>query len=319
MAEKQEQTSATPARPENKKRPREEAEDSPSKNAPNGSTEPSKKKARREKHRKGREGDKKKKFGKDKFDKKKKFGKKFDKKKRDKTIKDKGKPGRNAAAQDERKPPQDDVNEAIGKMDARLIADHLLQKAKRHNKDLTAVELSDMMVPQQAILDTTAFESPRTLDQLPAFLKAHSRDNGAHLSTAPERNGTPHTLVVAAAALRAADLVRALRQFQTKDATVAKLFAKHIKLDEAKEFLGRTRVNIGVGTPQRISDLLDSGSLKIDALERIVVDGSHIDQKKRGIFDMKETFFPLLQLLNRPEFRKRYGGPKGQALHVLVY
>lgn len=134
----------------------------------------------------------------------------------------------------------------------------------------------------------------------------------------------------------------ALRQFQTKDAVVAKLFAKHIKLDEANEFLGRTRVNIGVGTPQRISDLLDSGkedleaggihpwhwtvytdrfpgSLKIDALERIVIDGSHIDQKKRGIFDMKETFFPLLQLLNRPEFRDRYGRPEGQGLHVLVY
>ncbi|KAL1972286.1 hypothetical protein VTN31DRAFT_7505 [Thermomyces dupontii] len=321
MAEKQEQTPATSPRPANKKRPRDEAEDSPSKNASNGSIEPSKKKARREKHKKGGEGDRKKRFGKDKFDKKKRFGKKFDKKKRDKTIngQGKGEPGRNAAAQEERKPPQDDVNEAIGKMDARLIADHLLQKAKRHNKDLTAVELSDMMVSQQAFLDTTAFESPRTLDQLPAFLKAHSRDNGSHLSKAPEGNGTPHTLVVAAAALRAADLVRALRQFQTKDAVVAKLFAKHIKLDEAKEFLGRTRVNIGVGTPQRISDLLDSGSLKIDALERIVIDGSHIDQKKRGIFDMKETFFPLLQLLNRPEFRDRYGRPEGQGLHVLVY
>lgn len=231
MAEKQEQTPATSPRPANKKRPRDEAEDSPSKNASNGSIEPSKKKARREKHKKGGEGDRKKRFGKDKFDKKKRFGKKFDKKKRDKTIngQGKGEPGRNAAAQEERKPPQDDVNEAIGKMDARLIADHLLQKAKRHNKDLTAVELSDMMVSrtasmsymvlgcalltdpyliEQAFLDTTAFESPRTLDQLPAFLKAHSRDNGSHLSKAPEGNGTPHTLVVAAAALRAADLVR---------------------------------------------------------------------------------------------------------------
>jgi protein CMS1 len=53
-------------------------------------------------------------------------------------------------------------------------------------------------------------------------------------------------------------------------------------------------------------------------LKRIVVDGSHIDQKKRGIFDMKEMYFPLLKLLTRPEFRERYGS-KEQELKVLVY
>lgn len=51
----------------------------------------------------------------------------------------------------------------------------------------------------------------------------------------------------------------ALRSFQNKDAIVAKLFAKHIKLDEAKQFLKRSRVNIGVGTPMRIIDLIESG------------------------------------------------------------
>lgn len=38
-------------------------------------------------------------------------------------------------------------DESIGKMDGQLLADHFLQKAKRHNKDLTAVELSDMSIP----------------------------------------------------------------------------------------------------------------------------------------------------------------------------
>jgi protein CMS1 len=58
--------------------------------------------------------------------------------------------------------------------------------------------------------------------------------------------------------------------------------------------------------------------LKTQDLERIVIDGSHIDQKKRGIFDMKEIFSPLLQLLNRAEFRERYGA-KGKGLQVLVF
>lgn len=71
--------------------------------------------------------------------------------------------------------------------------------------------------------------------------------------------GSPHTLVITAAGLRAADLTRALRKFQTKDSMVAKLFAKHIKLKDAVEMVKKSRMGIGVGTPQRIGDLIDSG------------------------------------------------------------
>jgi protein CMS1 len=72
---------------------------------------------------------------------------------------------------------------------------------------------------------------------------------------------------------------RALRQFQNKDSAVAKLFAKHIKLDEARETVKKTRcvelvmsliielrltlsrMGIGIGTPVRLTDLVDSGML----------------------------------------------------------
>ena len=101
-------------------------------------------------------------------------------------------------------------------------------------------------------------------------------------------------------------MARDLRQFQTKEARVAKLFAKHIKLKEAVETVQASRINIGVGTPQRIMDLLQHGVLSSVALERIVVDASHIDQKKRGILDMKETQVPLVHLLTRKELKDRY-------------
>ena len=65
--------------------------------------------------------------------------------------------------------------------------------------------------------------------------------------------------MVAGAGIRAADLTRVLRKFQTKEALVAKLFAKHIKFKEAVEMVKGMRVNIGIGTPQRIIDLLDDG------------------------------------------------------------
>lgn len=176
------------------------------------------------------------------------------------------------------------VDESISKMNEQILADHFMQKAKAHNKDLTAVELSDMSVPVQAFQDTTAFEQARKLAQLPDYLKAYSPEKGARLGSASEEKGSPHTLVIASAGLRAADLVRfvspfylnflmtneiyysALRSFQNKDAAVAKLFAKHIKIEEAKQFLERSRVSIGVGTPQRIIDLLESGMLSFPAI-----------------------------------------------------
>jgi uncharacterized protein YdcH (DUF465 family) len=53
---------------------------------------------------------------------------------------------------------------------------------------------------------------------------------------------------------------REVRKFQTKDATVAKLFAKHIKLQDSVKFLKSSRTGIAVGTPQRLQALMDDGS-----------------------------------------------------------
>lgn len=53
---------------------------------------------------------------------------------------------------------------------------------------------------------------------------------------------------------------RALRTFQTNEAMVAKLFAKHIKLKDAIEFVKKTRMNFGVGTPSRLIDLFSAGN-----------------------------------------------------------
>lgn len=117
---------------------------------------------------------------------------------------------------------------------------------------------------------------------------------------------------------------------------VAKLFAKHTKLKDAIEFVKKTRMNFGVGTPSRLLDLssagncpyhhapfpnsvvptlykrsyahhpVSPGALSFDKLERIVIDTSYIDLKKRGIFDMAETQKPLIQLLNNESLKSRY-------------
>ena len=60
------------------------------------------------------------------------------------------------------------------------------------------------------------------------------------------------------------------------------------------------------------------GALLESKIERIVVDASHIDQKKRGIFNMKETQEPLMRLLNRPKLRA-VNGNEQPTVQLLMY
>jgi protein CMS1 len=58
--------------------------------------------------------------------------------------------------------------------------------------------------------------------------------------------------------------------------------------------------------------------LVVDKLERIVIDASHIDQKKRGVLEMRETLVPLTKWLKRKEFNDRYG-QGGTGIDLLFY
>jgi len=64
--------------------------------------------------------------------------------------------------------------------------------------------------------------------------------------------------------------------------------------------------------------IIFTGALKLDRLERIIIDASHIDQKKRGILEMKETQVPLTLWLGQPELRDRYAADS-DAIELLFY
>lgn len=78
--------------------------------------------------------------------------KKFNHKK-NKNNKNKNKTGQGAKKSNEntkayQQPEREEaLDESVGKMNEQILADYFLQKTKSHNKDLTAVELSDMSVP----------------------------------------------------------------------------------------------------------------------------------------------------------------------------
>lgn len=119
------------------------------------------------------------------------------------------------------------VNTIFSRMDPDLLADYIAASTKRFGSELSPIELSDLYVPAGAIRDTTSFADTRVKEKLPEFLEScvagESEIEQKRLGSAPKEKGAPHTIVVAGAGLRAADLVRAARKFQKKDNVVAKL------------------------------------------------------------------------------------------------
>lgn len=80
----------------------------------------------------------------------------------------------------------------------------------------------------------------------------------ARLSQKSPPKSSPLVLVIAGAALRCTDLCRQLRSIKSSNGRVtAKLFAKHIKAQEAVDFLKQHAVSFAVGTPGRIGKLLE--------------------------------------------------------------
>ncbi|OCL02759.1 hypothetical protein AOQ84DRAFT_443158 [Glonium stellatum] len=197
------------------------------------------------------------------------------------------------------------INVAFSRMDSRLLADYIAQRTLRFGeRELSTVELADRHFPENAIQDTSQWDKPRTLENFASFFKHFSNDS----QNDPELpKGSPRALVITASGLRAADISRALKNGLAKKGeerlSIAKLFAKHIKFPEAVKMCNTMKIDIGVGTPHRISELITHGALSAASLESIIMDVSHIDQKKRGILDMKDLHMALVDLLIRDEFK----------------
>ncbi|KAI5080901.1 hypothetical protein GOP47_0004084 [Adiantum capillus-veneris] len=108
-----------------------------------------------------------------------------------------------------------------------------------------------------------------------------------------KENGNPALLVVCSSATRCVDLLKGLRSL-TKACKPAKLFAKHIKVEEQVKAL-QDYVNIAVGTPNRVKKLIDIGALGLGSLEVVLLD-MHEDAKGFTIFTVPQVKNDLLEL-----------------------
>lgn len=98
--------------------------------------------------------------------------------------------------------------------------------------------------------------------------------------------GNPALLVISLSALRSLELLRELRPL-TKDCHAAKLFSKHMKVEEQVSML-KNRVNIASGTPSRIKKLIEMEALGLSRLAVIVLD-MHTDVKGYSLFTLPQV------------------------------
>ncbi|TFK55256.1 hypothetical protein OE88DRAFT_1674959 [Heliocybe sulcata] len=164
-------------------------------------------------------------------------------------------------------------------------------QAKTFSK-LSGIELGDLQIPENCIADTVAWSGSRSLDQLPDFIVQMCPDLRTQLSQRPKHNGAPFMILVCGAALRVADATRVLKTKALrgeKGGDVAKLFAKHIKLEEHVKYLKRTKFGAAAGTPGRLGKLLEADALSVVSLTHIILDVSYLDSKKRSLLDIPET------------------------------
>ncbi|XP_049848288.1 uncharacterized protein LOC126313383 [Schistocerca gregaria] len=164
---------------------------------------------------------------------------------------------------------------------------------KLANPLLSEIELGDQLPKVQDFVDLD--RDAWNLDDLAPFVidslsSVSVRKAGGGVGGV----GSPLAIVVVRSAVRALEVCRRLRALGSRW-RVAKLFAKHKKIEEQIGFLQRHRCEIAVGTPARMAELAGRGYLRFDELRLLAVD---MDRDVKGmsvldLFDTRRAFFEL--------------------------
>ncbi|TIB00639.1 hypothetical protein E3P96_02598 [Wallemia ichthyophaga] len=190
--------------------------------------------------------------------------------------------------------------------------DFLKDQLKSVYGKLSDIEIEERVIPETAIDATHEYSLPRNKDTITDFISTQFSNLKDSLSKPNKQKGSPRLLVICSSAIRCADVVRSLKQLNpSKDIPIAKLFAKHIKLHEQKDFLQSNQTVIAVATPNRAKSLIEDGTLNTKYLSLILLDSSYTDDKQRTLFDVPETKTQLFDLLNLKSIYERFKGEIG--------
>lgn len=195
------------------------------------------------------------------------------------------------------------------------IADYINDSIRKHNPDLSALELAELYFKKTDFRSTADFADARTLANLALFVSARfgnmlpsttpGKKNAKKLKKAKKdkKNGwndKPHDdqgaerkfiAVLSMSALRACDVHRALRDIPGSS---LKLINKN-KLNVDLKLVASTWSRVLCCTPGRLTKVLGDEALvlKADEIKIILMDNSYLDQKMQNIWDIKETLDAL--------------------------
>ena len=108
----------------------------------------------------------------------------------------------------------------------------------------------------------------------------------------------PKVVIICSGGLRCMDMIRLLKHIHEKS-RIAKLFSKHLKLEDQLKYLKQhPKTNIVCGTPNRLYKLESIAAIAWNEVKLIVLDCGWKDAKDRSLLDLPEMRKDVLNLLS---------------------
>ena len=173
------------------------------------------------------------------------------------------------------------------------------------NQDNLNFEDSDFVFPDLEEGSVTKSEKGK---KICPFVRALSANLEGYKKTLLNNNapkddfGCPVLLVLCSSAIRATQIIKSISAKLIK-CKIAKLFAKHFKVEEQMEMLSKEYYPIALGTPNRVSKLIELGALSLRRTAMVLVDVTP-DSKSFTILtlnEVKNDFYKLLYTQVLPE------------------
>lgn len=158
--------------------------------------------------------------------------------------------------------------------------------------------VDDFVFPDLEESSTTKSEKNKKICPFVRALSANLEGYKKTLLTndAPKDDfGCPVLVVLCSSAIRATQIIKSISSKLIK-CKIAKLFAKHFKVEEQMEMLTKEYYPIALGTPNRVSKLIELGALSLRRTAIVLVDITP-DSKQFNILSLKDVQYDLYKLL----------------------
>ncbi|KAI3646363.1 hypothetical protein MP228_009291 [Amoeboaphelidium protococcarum] len=156
------------------------------------------------------------------------------------------------------------------------------------NKDDFTSYISDVAKENLSSLDSQLFE-----EQIVQFVTPFDQSTRfSDLITRSTEKNNVKTIILCSGALRCIEVINQCKEQKLK---TAKCFARHLKVDEQLNYISGSAVDVAVGTPNRVLQLLNKNAF--DNVDRIIIDMNK-DVKDRTILDLPECKRDLVLLLS---------------------